>query len=1083
MAARHPRRLALRADGDELTYEELDLISNRIAHALLERCGPGSEPVALVMDTDPEMLTAMWGVLKSGKFYIPLDAGLPPQRLGFILNNAGCGIVLSCARQAKISAGLADSGRRFLELESLSAGFPDNPPDVTPAPDSPACLLYTSGSTGVPKGVLQTHRNVLHMTLRYTDTIHITCDDRHTLLSNATFAGAMVDIFGTLLNGASLLIYNVRADGIEQLADWLERERVTIYHSVPTLFRHLMRLPRRAERLENLRIVKLGGEPVFRSDWELFCRRFPRGCLFMNIYGSTEILQVCRYFLNHDSRPDAEIIPVGFPNPGVSLAIIDRNGREAAPGEAGEIVVRSRYITPGYWNDDALTRAVIKSAPDGSDERLLHTGDLGRQNQDGSFVHLGRSDNQVKIRGFRVELTEVESHLAAHPDVGDALVVKRENRDGESHLIAYFTPAGKTTPTDVQLRRFLADRIPDFMLPTLFAPVGTLPYTTSNKLDRNAALNPLLWRVAWQEAPDSPTTRGCPHPPGKDFRLPGATLIFSDGKFSDRIIAKLRQQGARFTEVREGGEYRQLSEELYTLPPDDPAAYRLLLQQLRARDRLPQYIIHLWSLNNPHFDPDASLDLPAARSFYGLVWLVQALGNFPGRRFRVAVATRDRFKIQAADRVNPVMALAAGPVIVASQEHPNLSLRGIDFAADTDPDRAAGCLIGCHNCHATTVWSAWRNNCCWTPRMETQLQAVAPDEPPLPDGSVCLVTGGLGGMGLAMAEWLARRGRCKLALLNRSPLPPEPKWEEILARLDSPERGAPARLRKLKAVRQSAQELLLLQADVTEPDSLSSALNEIRRRLGRINAVIHAAGVPPAGSIALKQKDAAAGVLSAKVNGAILLDRLLEKDNPELFILCSSVTAHIGGPGEVDYTSANAFLDAFAHERWQRRGKPTVSINWDTWQEVGMAAEAFAAGRVKNWSAGRMADALKTEQALEALHAILRNPEPQIGVSMRPIDVSQTYPDFSEESEHHKEADNSVANFLIDVWKELLQVDRVTLEADFFQLGGHSLIATRYLTRVYERFGVELEYQELFTAPTLVEQAALIETAAKKGRG
>ena len=236
---RDPARLALKTRHHAFSYGELNAMANRIAHAIVRYAGTSDEPIALLFDHDALAIAAMLGALKAGKPYVPLDPSYPRQRLDFILRDSTARLLLTERRRAAEGRELSGDAVHVMEVESIDAPATDF--ESTTGPRNLAFILYTSGSTGHPKGITQSHRNVLHDVMHYTNSGHFCAEDRFLLLSSLSFADSVRTIYGSLLNGASLFPFDIRAEGLASLADWMLGQRITIYRSVPTLFRHFVR--------------------------------------------------------------------------------------------------------------------------------------------------------------------------------------------------------------------------------------------------------------------------------------------------------------------------------------------------------------------------------------------------------------------------------------------------------------------------------------------------------------------------------------------------------------------------------------------------------------------------------------------------------------------------------------------------------------------------------------------------------------------------------------------------------------------------------------------------------------------------
>ena len=277
------------------------------------------------------------------------------------------------------------------------------------SPDAAACIYYTSGSTGEPKGVLDTHRNVLHNVMRYTNSLGIGADDRLTLLQGPAFSGAVSSLFGALLNGAAVFPFDVPREGADRIAPWLARHGLTMYHSVPALFR---RVATAGQALSALRVVRLEGDLAVPQDVELFQTRCEPGTVLVNGLGATECGLVRQYVVDHETSLTGGTVPIGYPVEDMEVLLLDPEGQPAAAGEVGEIVVRSLYLAAGYWDRPDLTDVAFRPSPGGRGLRLYRTGDMGRMAADACLEHLGRRDQQVKIRGERVDVESIQAALA-----------------------------------------------------------------------------------------------------------------------------------------------------------------------------------------------------------------------------------------------------------------------------------------------------------------------------------------------------------------------------------------------------------------------------------------------------------------------------------------------------------------------------------------------------------------------------------------------------------------------------------------------------------------------------------------------
>ena len=491
-------RVAIATRTGDFTYRQLDMWSNAIAHSVLARIGPGSAPVPFVLPQGPLAIATTLGILKAGKIYVPFDPAWAPSRIAELCAALGATCVAS---EAGLAAGvrerLADG---VLELPRECPEWADPPPAIAVGPSQPAYVYFTSGSTGRPKGVVDCHRNVLHNVMRYTNALAIDATDRLTLLQPCAFSGAVSSMFAALLNGAASLPIDMRRDTPARIADWIEKAGATIYHSVPAIFRSLMS-PGRS--FGHLRVVRLEGDRATRLDLELFRAHVRPPCRLAVGLGATETGLVCQYFHDHRSAlPDA-IVPIGHAVEDVRFEVRDADGTPVAAGAAGEIVVMSRYLALGYWNDAQATARAFDTTDGAIGERSYRTGDLGRIDADGRLEYLGRLDGRARIRGEWVELADVDAALSALPGVREAVTAAVADAQDNARLVAWFVPAGSGAPSVSALHRALAARLPPHMLPARYVPLERLPLNDNGKVDRAALPRPGQGRPPL-EAPFAP---------------------------------------------------------------------------------------------------------------------------------------------------------------------------------------------------------------------------------------------------------------------------------------------------------------------------------------------------------------------------------------------------------------------------------------------------------------------------------------------------------------------------------------------------------------------------------------------------
>jgi acyl-coenzyme A synthetase/AMP-(fatty) acid ligase/acyl carrier protein len=313
-------------------------------------------------------------------------------------------------------------------------------------------------------------------------------EDRLTLLHACSLYASARNIFGALLNGARLCPFDVKEKLLVDCSAWLMNDEITIYHSASVLFRNLAAILSGKDNFPHLRLIQLSSEAVTPTDIDQYKKHFSQNCIFANRLGTTEVGTFRRYFINHETILANETVPAGYAVDGTEVQLLDETGNEVAPYVIGEIAVKSRYLSIGYWRNAELTRAKFLSDPVGGEGRIYFTGDLGRMTSDRCLYYLGRKDFTTKIRGYRVSLVEIENVLRELDTVKEAVVAVYERQPNEKSLIAYVVPNGQAVPS--ALKWALADKLPSYMIPSRFVFLNALPVTPAGKIDRGALPHP-----------------------------------------------------------------------------------------------------------------------------------------------------------------------------------------------------------------------------------------------------------------------------------------------------------------------------------------------------------------------------------------------------------------------------------------------------------------------------------------------------------------------------------------------------------------------------------------------------------------
>jgi amino acid adenylation domain-containing protein len=477
----HPRRIALGSGDWQPTYEELNDAANRLTRRLLAHGGAPGDRIALLMRHGAPLIVAVLSVLKASRAVVVLNPTDPPERLDRVLADAEPHLILTDAAHRQLAEQIFEGPGGVLVVKDVAADQPASLADMPISAAAAAFLVYTSGSTGRPKGVVQTHGNIRHHVRRLTQGLELRPEDRIALLASLSGGQGVGTLWCALLNGAAVCPFPIAERGVADLANWLVGHRITVYVSSASLFRHFMKTLPAEQRFPDVRVVRLASEPATADDLA-YRRHFADGCAFFHTLSSSETGNIAQMRLTgNDCIVDGRL-PVGQPAEGIEVLLLDDRGQEVAPGAIGEIVVRSRYLSPGYWRNPALTAERFSEAADGC--RIFRSGDCGRRAADGTLWVTGRKDARVKVRGYRIELSEVEEALLRQPEVEGAVVYGRARQDQETQLVAYVTLRAGRTCTAPALRDALKASLPAYMMPATFVILDEFPLTPHGKIDR-----------------------------------------------------------------------------------------------------------------------------------------------------------------------------------------------------------------------------------------------------------------------------------------------------------------------------------------------------------------------------------------------------------------------------------------------------------------------------------------------------------------------------------------------------------------------------------------------------------------------
>ena len=577
-------------------------------------------------------------------------------------------------------------------------------------------------------------------------------------------------------------------------------------------------------------------------------------------------------------------------------------------------------------------------------------------------------------------------------------------------------------------------------------------------------------------------------------------LIFSnEGEVDAAMIAKWRQQGRKVFCVLQHNEFARLDENTFGIQPGQRDQYSRLLQQVQTGENKLDTIIHFWNFTR-HENKPSQLD--HINSFNSLLFLAQAyLECNMTQQLQLKIVTNQLFQLHELEKVEANKALLNGACKVIAQEIPTIKCQVIDISVDLFTTNATKVLASqLLNEFAFTSPDSvvmYRNGKRWVLSYKpADISSFIASKTKIRNGGVYLITGGMGGIGLALAKYMGKKYKARLVLTGRSAFPPEDQWEDWLA-THSSEDHTSEKIRLFRQLQQLGAEVLPVKADVTDIDQLMELSVQIRKHFGKLNGIIHSAGVAGGGIIAVKKEEQALKVMDPKVKGSMNLQTVFGNQNLDFFVLCSSLAAVVGGVGQIDYCAANSFEDAFAYQHNQPFGTRYISINWDTWGEAGMAVNTEVPDEMKAAQQENLKKGIRNEEGVELFERILSSRLSQVLVStaellprierfakqhvLQKIDQNRK-PDKAAATHARPKMNTSyvaastpIETQLTEIWTELLGIDQIGVDDNFLELGGHSLLAIQLTSRMRTAFNMEFSMQTFFEAPTIRAVAAYID--------
>ena len=594
---------------------------------------------------------------------------------------------------------------------------------------------------------------------------------------------------------------------------------------------------------------------------------------------------------------------------------------------------------------------------------------------------------------------------------------------------------------------------------------------------------------------------------------PATYLVFLDEiGLGNQLVNKLIQEGHIAIAIKAGETFTQISDRSYIINPSQPEHYDLMLTTLHQLNQIPDRIVHLWSVTSENESAKERNAIAKTQElgFYSLLYLTQSLARQGiTDSLQMQVISSNMQSVNGEETLQPEKATLLGICKVIPQEYPNIHCQSIDITVPKWGSWQADKLVDCLWQEITTPIAesivAYRSN-------RRQIQTYEPmrfksptiDASRFKERDVYLITGGLGGIGLVIAEYLAKTFQARLVLVGRSTFPKREEWDHWLNAHEA-ENLVSQKIRKLQAIESFGADILVANADIADFELMTEVVSQAKNRFGVINGVIHTAGVAGGGIIQQKNALEADKVIAPKLYGTIVLDKVLQNMPLDFFAVYSSMTSIVGGFGQVDYCAANAFLDAFAHHKLTQPSPFTVSINWGAWQEVGMAAQTEIPLYLKESRQEDLKQGILSLEGIEAFNRILSNNFSQVlvspqdlGISWKPFanqgaiaetskirdkapQITRTlHPRPAQLNSTYVAPSNETEKAIANIWQQILGIEKVGIYDNFFELGGDSLQGAQVIARLNQEFNTKIAAYNLYVAPTVSSISEIIAPVQKE---
>lgn len=482
---------AIHFNDKTLTYSELDHASNLLAICLLETFKNKKERIAIYLNPGPNQIIAILAVIKSGLIYVPLDINFPNERNKYMLNDTKCsGIIYEGTVTDRLTS-IAE-GTTLVNIKDQPASIDhNNLLGVNIKAEDPMLIVYTSGTSGEPKGFIKNHRSTLHFVDVTTELGTISDKDNIAFFYSICFSAHIMLVFSSLLNGSELSIFDFKKENAALFPKWFKERNITVSLMIPSILRQFALTIEKKEKVKSMRVLFCGGETLYKSDIDKIRPAFKRSTTIYNIYASTEANLCMSYEISYETIIKSNTVPVGFPVRGYAISLVAEEGNESKTNIQGTIVISSEYLAVGYNSKSENNKQEPLYYSNSNKQLSFKSSDIGYFESDGSLVHIGRKDNLIKLNGYRIDTGEIENYFNKNSDIIESAVAVKKSPKGKSYLVGYIVHSGvNATIEGNYLKVRMQRKLPDYMIPSYIVELDSLPKNAIGKVNKNELPEP-----------------------------------------------------------------------------------------------------------------------------------------------------------------------------------------------------------------------------------------------------------------------------------------------------------------------------------------------------------------------------------------------------------------------------------------------------------------------------------------------------------------------------------------------------------------------------------------------------------------